>query len=132
MSTANIVLPKARNGGDQVPTIDVDLLCQELESHRRVVIVDVRSRNEYRGARGHIAGAISIPLHQLLSRWKELAPHRYDLVVIVSERGVTSRLAALELEFAGFDDVRTLEGGMTQWWERRYPVVVEHGGRRHL
>lgn len=129
MSTANIIVPKERNGREHVRAIDVELLCQELESHRRVVIVDVRTRGEFHGPRGHITGAISIPIHHLLARWRELEGHRHDTLVLVSERGVTSRLAGLELEFAGFEDVRTLEGGMLKWWEHGYPVTVDHARR---
>lgn len=111
-----------RNGGEHVRTIDAELLRQELESGRRLLIVDVRSTVAFHGPGGRIPGALSIPMHQLLARRCELASHRNDVVVIVSKRGVSSRFAGLELEFAGFTEVRSLEGGMSRWAELGYPI----------
>jgi rhodanese-related sulfurtransferase len=109
-------------GRDHVRSIDAELLRQELESHWRVTVLDVRPKAEFRDPRGHIARAISIPMSDLLGRWRELESHQSDLVVVVSGHGHTSHIAALELEFAGFTEVQTLEGGMAHWWDLGYPV----------
>ena len=95
-------------------------MCQLMASGRRLATVDVRTADEHR--RGFIRDSISVPMHRLLSERSRLDPFKYDLVVVVSEDGVSSRLAGLELEFAGFSEVRTLEGGIARWTALGYPL----------
>lgn len=109
-----------RNGRDHVRGIEAELVCQLMASGRRLAIVDVRTTDERR--RGFIRDSISVPMHRLLSERSRLDPFKYDLVVVVSEDGVSSRLAGLELEFAGFSEVRTLEGGIARWTALGYPL----------
>lgn len=54
----------------QVPRISPEELKEHLDKKEKVTIVDVRSVKEFDAE--HIAGAISIPLHQILLREKEL------------------------------------------------------------
>jgi sulfur dioxygenase len=112
-----------RNGSEHVRTIDPELLLQRLRTGQRLTILDVRNSEEFRGPLGRIAGACSIPIHQLAARCEEFACHRTELVVVVSTRGHRSRLAGLELELAGFNEVRSLEGGVQRWIELGLPVV---------
>jgi len=105
-----------------VVTIDPELLLQEMRSGRAITILDVRERAAYRGSSGRIPGARCMPLHQLLGRCAELGERRNELVVVVSGRGFRSRVAAAELRIAGFDDVRSLEGGMARWLDLGHPV----------
>lgn len=118
-----------RNGRDHVRSIEAELVRQSMASGRRLFVVDVRSREEFDGPNGRIPGAVSVPLEHLLGRRAELDRFKYDLLVLVSRDGNSSRLAGLELEFADFADVRTLEGGMSRWWELGYPVEL-HGSSR--
>lgn len=47
----------------------------KLVKEHKAVFVDVRSKESYEA--GHIKGAISIPLSELLSRLRDLPPHRF-------------------------------------------------------
>jgi rhodanese-related sulfurtransferase/DNA-binding MarR family transcriptional regulator len=86
-----------------------------------VTVLDVRPTEEYRS--GHIAGAISIPLHELKDRLAEL-PRDQDIVAYC--RGPYCVLAAQAIELLqehGFRAVR-LEDGVPDWRARGLPIAV--------
>jgi rhodanese-related sulfurtransferase len=86
-----------------------------------VTVLDVRPTEEYQS--GHIAGAISIPLHELQDRLAELPRHQ-DIVAYC--RGPYCVLAAQAVELLrehGFRVVR-LEDGVADWRARGLPIAV--------
>lgn len=95
---------------------------QELSSGRSIVVVDVRDVGQFRSEGGHLPGARSIPLAQLRARRSELEGLEPRRIVVVSNRGVRARAAALLLGVAGFREVSYLEGGMKRWHELGQPV----------
>ncbi|PIQ78295.1 hypothetical protein COV81_05145 [Candidatus Peregrinibacteria bacterium CG11_big_fil_rev_8_21_14_0_20_41_10] len=71
-------------------------------------VLDVRSYNEF--LRGHLPGAIHIPLEQLLHRHNEL---NYEIgYCIICEHGVRGLLACDFLQSKGYDVVN-FPGGMS-------------------
>ncbi len=58
----------------EIPRIRVQELWERLQAGEAIVIVDVRSRQEYE--QEHIAGAISLPLEELSRRAAELPRDR--------------------------------------------------------
>jgi rhodanese-related sulfurtransferase/DNA-binding MarR family transcriptional regulator len=88
---------------------------------REVVLIDVRPPEEY--AAGHIKGAISIPLKEVMARVVEL-PH--DLEVVAYCRGpycVFSPEAVTLLRERGFR-ARRLEEGFPEWRLAGLPVEI--------
>jgi rhodanese-related sulfurtransferase/DNA-binding transcriptional ArsR family regulator len=86
-----------------------------------VTVLDVRPPEEYRA--GHIAGALSLPLHELQDRLAEL-PRDQDIVAYC--RGPYCVLAVQAVELLrerGFRAVR-LEDGVSDWRAHGLPVVV--------
>jgi 3-mercaptopyruvate sulfurtransferase SseA len=53
------------------------------EGPERLMILDVRSREEFTGELGHLDGAVLLPLPELGSRLDELIPHRMQTIVTV-------------------------------------------------
>lgn len=106
-----------------IRAIEPELLLQELRSGRSIIVLDIRPSVEFRGPTGRIAGAWSIPLHQLAARSGELLQHKYDRIVVVARTDASERTAALNLELLGFGEVQTLFGGMDRWLELGLPVV---------
>lgn len=102
------------------PTIDAELVAQEMRSGRKLVIVDVRNKDEF--CEGHIDGARWIPIHQLVARASEITTDASTPIVIVSNSGNRAKIAASSLRLAGFAEVATLVGGMRQWRELALPV----------
>ena len=57
---AMLMAPQAAMAQDaQFPVVSADALKAELDSGKKVFIVDARNRDEY--AKGHLPGAISVP-----------------------------------------------------------------------
>ncbi len=77
-------------------------------------LLDVRSAGEY--ARGHLPGAVNVPITELPARVSmlPLAPDRPVVAICLSAH--RSIPAVRLLERAGYRDVRQLAGGMLAWW----------------
>lgn len=129
---ARAIIASRRNGRDQVRMVDAELLEQELRSGRTVHVVDIRTHAEFDSATGHIPGANCVPLHHLGTGDDVGCDHSHPIVV-VSERGMSARLAAVELELSGFTEVRALDGGMARWLELGFATARSRGvGPRRL
>jgi rhodanese-related sulfurtransferase len=90
------------------------------EDNPRRIIVDVRMPFEVAG--GMIAGAVNIPLDEIVSAKDRLAT--YDEVYLVCQSGGRSMLAQVQLEMAGLTSVSNVVGGMRLWREKGYPIEV--------
>ena len=75
------------------------------------LVVDVRTEREWN--KGHIEGALHVPLGDLESRAAEIPRSRP--VATMCEGGYRSALAASVLERAGVDRVMNVAGGMSAW-----------------
>ncbi|MFV1984193.1 MAG: VTT domain-containing protein [Thiohalomonadales bacterium] len=103
--------------------LTVDALKQKLEKDRGIVVLDVRTTEDFFGEQHHITGAINIPLEQLLERLNELITHQEHKIVLVCRTDRRSVKAAKVLGKNGFADVHVVVGGMTDWNQKGYPVV---------
>src|SRR3954453_19706807 len=88
------------------------------------VLLDVRESEEWDA--GHIAGAKHIPRGYLESRVEgAIGPDRSQKVVIYCASGQRSALAANTLkDLLGYEDVASMNGGITLWKDRGYDVEV--------
>jgi sulfur-carrier protein adenylyltransferase/sulfurtransferase len=88
-----------------------------------VAIVDVRESDEL--ASGHIPGAKHVPRGYLESRIERLAPDKSTPVIIYCAAGNRSAYAARTLtQELGYENVRSMTGGITLWKDRGYEVTV--------
>ena len=97
----------------------------ELIAARTAVVVDVRQNAEWK--RGHIQGAVHIPLAALSSRMHQLPNGK--TIVTVCASGHRSAAAARTLTRAGHD-VLNLRGGMAAWSRAGLPLSTNSGRRR--
>jgi rhodanese-related sulfurtransferase len=83
-------------------------------------ILDVRQPDEYEA--GHIPGSVLIPLDLLESKLSEI-PQDNEVVVVCrsGNRSATGRDILLK---AGFTSVTSMAGGMNQWNEKGYEIIV--------
>lgn len=86
-------------------------LAQEIQSGKKVMLLDVREPNEYEIVR--IDGSKLIPLGELAERVNEL--DSADEIVAYCHSGVRSGRATAFLRSLGFKKVRNLEGGIEGW-----------------
>jgi len=54
-------------------------LKQKIESKANILIIDVRTKEQY--AQGHVKGAIFLPLGDLEQRYKDVVPHDKEVVL---------------------------------------------------
>lgn len=103
--------------------LSIDELNQRLQEKQPLLLLDVRSEEEFIGELGHIAGATNIPLERLAERADDLLEYMEQAVVLICRTDKRSAKAAAILGGKGFADVHIVKGGMTQWNEKGLPVA---------
>ena len=101
-------------------TISVSDARVMMQSSSNVLVVDVRTPQEY--VKGHLEGAINIPLSDLPLRIGGLEQNRP--ILVYCRTGHRSAQASSILVKAGFTKVYNLEGGITAWINSGYPTVT--------
>jgi molybdopterin/thiamine biosynthesis adenylyltransferase/rhodanese-related sulfurtransferase len=91
--------------------VSVGDLAAERKQGKQLLVVDVREPHELRMA--SFPGAVHIPLRQLPARLGELDPHLP--LVTLCHTGVRSLKAREILMAAGFNNVRSVAGGIDAW-----------------
>jgi rhodanese-related sulfurtransferase len=89
----------------------------------QVVVLDVRPAAVYRGAEGHIAGALNAPFESIERQLPELLPYQNQTVLVYGETSTDGAVAARLLSIAGFRNVVHIDGGLRAWIERGYRTV---------
>ena len=99
--------------------IDVQTLKTKLDRAEELMLVDVRSAEEY--ATGRIAGSRLLPLQTIPKRHKEL-PKNTPLI-ITCRSGARSRAACEQLSQLGFTNLHNLQGGVMAWRRAGLPLT---------
>jgi rhodanese-related sulfurtransferase len=98
----------------------VDALKNRLDwGEPALTIVDVRNRNDFNI--GHIMGAITMPINELVSRARVSLELIRDIYVY-GETDEQTAEAAFRLRDAGYQHIAELTGGLTAWKNSKYPV----------
>jgi rhodanese-related sulfurtransferase len=105
--------------GEISPTVAAEMI---LDS-QQIVVIDVRPSADYRGPKGHIAGAINAPFDSIETRLPELLPYQNQTVLVYGETSADGEVAAQLLTVAGFRNIVHVNGGIKQWIERGYRTV---------
>ena len=92
-----------------MPGVTPSNLLGELEGGAETLLIDVRTRKEFR--EGHLEGAVNIPLHELRDRSAEISLE--SSVVVCCKSGHRSYIAQRILLNQGRKNVRNLLGGFT-------------------
>ncbi len=108
-------LPKLIGRLRRGPMLSVADLKSKLDAGEDVLILDVRSANEFSGEQGHISGAKNIPVEELPQRLDELSDYQERTIVTVCRTDRRSAKASQVLAQSGFADVHTVRDGMTGW-----------------
>jgi rhodanese-related sulfurtransferase len=93
--------------------ITVETIRERLKTEK-LIMVDVRTPEEYDGKLGHINGTILIPLNELPQRLNELEDYKSEEIIMVCRSGNRSGKATKLLINNGFN-ARNMVGGMIQW-----------------
>ena len=101
-------------------SVTLDVARAEFEAGR-AILIDIREPNEH--ATGVAKGAQLLPMRQLNTRLAEIptAPDKPVLLICNTQNRSSSTLAALREH--GYAHVRFVQGGMSEWNRRGWPVV---------
>jgi rhodanese-related sulfurtransferase len=102
----------------KVPEIHSRRLAVDLDAVPPPQILDVRTEGEFR--RGHVPGAVSVPITALPERLASLALDRRRPVIAICLSAHRSIPAVRLLREAGYDAAQ-LRGGMLAWRAAGYP-----------
>jgi len=109
----------------QRPMLDIPQLKERLDAAEDLLVLDVRSTEDFSGEQGHIPGSLNIPLEDLPDRIAELAEYEERPIVLVCRTDRRSAKAAQLLAREGFAEVHVAKGGMTDWNQQGYPIQRE-------
>jgi molybdopterin/thiamine biosynthesis adenylyltransferase/rhodanese-related sulfurtransferase len=117
MPTYRELLEQVKSGIDEVSAPDAQSLVGD-----GTLFVDVRERDEWE--EGNIPGAVHIPRGFLESRIGDAAPDTAQPIVVYCASGARSAFGAKTLQELGYENVRSLSGGFTDWKRNGYEVVL--------
>jgi len=102
---------------NQIPTADAYALIKE----GNTLVLDVREKAAY--DKGHLPGAISVPIGELDTRMEEFSTHKTAEVIVYCNDGSTrGPRATKKLNDAGFPDAKNLKGGVEGWRAANHPL----------
>ena len=81
------------------------------EEWPKMVVIDARDPAQF--AKGHIPGAINMDWRQVLAKRNAIPKNKS--VLIYCNTGSLSAQAGFALRVAGWENVRILQGGMSEW-----------------
>lgn len=84
------------------------------------ILIDLREAKDFKA--GHINNAMNIPYAKLKNSQADLDKHKEKTIILVDKMGQHAGAAGRELMKLGFD-VGRLEGGMSEWYGQKMPVV---------
>ena len=102
--------------------MEVDVLKQKLDDDEDVLLIDVRTAEDYDGEQGHVKGSVLIPIEELDKRLSEIENFQEKTVMTICRTDRRSAKAAQILTKHGFSDVHVIRNGMTAWHEAGYEI----------
>lgn len=122
---AAALAPLAAAGGAWASTADTVTLDQARADHEagRALLIDIREPEEH--ASGVAAGARLLPMRQAADRLAaEIPKDPAQPVYLVCRTQNRSQALLRRLQAQGYMNVRAVEGGMSEWARRGWPLVV--------
>ena len=113
---------KVPDAAGTAPTLSVQELKQRLDTRNNVLVLDVRSAEEYHGPLGHIAGSRHMAISELPERLAELEEYRDRTIAVVCRTDRRSAKAMEHMRQTGFKNILLVPGGMEAWNREGLPV----------
>jgi rhodanese-related sulfurtransferase len=106
---------------DMYKTWSVQQTYAKLATDSTIVVVDVRTPQEFMSETGHLRNARLIPVQELESRLSELQQFKHRTILVYCRSGNRSGRASEILTKQGFTPVN-MAGGMIEWNAANLPV----------
>jgi len=87
---------------------------EKIQKGENLLLLDVRTEEEYHGPLGHIDSSLLIPLQDIARRYRELLPYKNREIIVYCRSGNRSQAATAFLMQKGFK-VKNMLGGIKAW-----------------
>lgn len=100
---------------DEPSEISLHELSEILASSRPPLVAEILGPHQF--ARGHLPGAVNLPLEDMLERAAQVLPDKNAQIVVycASSSCQNSELAQRKLRSLGYQNVRVFRGGKAAW-----------------
>jgi len=103
-----------------LPSVSLDQARAEHESGKALMI-DIREAKEH--ATGVAQGVVLLPMSQVAQRISEIPKQADQPVLLICNTQNRSRAVTEALQEQGFTNIRYVNGGMSEWAKRGWPMV---------
>lgn len=103
-----------------LPNVSLEQARSEHEAGK-VLMIDVREPQEH--ATGVAQGVVLMPMGQVAQRMAEIPRQADQPVLLICNTQNRSRAVTEALKEQGFTNVRYVNGGMSEWAKRGWPLV---------
>ncbi len=110
--------------GPGVPELDAQEVYDDLQSKKKVILVDVRTVQEY--SRGSIEGSINIPLQDLSEEIENEIPDKTRTIYVYCLSGSRSVAAVDQMIKMGYKNVYSMKSGILAWRTKQLPFTMPH------
>jgi rhodanese-related sulfurtransferase len=91
------------------------------ENNKNIIIVDVRTHQEYISNLGHIKNSILLPLQSLWHNKESIEKYKNKEIIVVCRSGKRSEEACRILNKSNFN-TKNMTGGMIEWNRIGFPI----------
>ena len=109
---------------EPVSSSDRVTLVQARADHEagKVMLVDIRETREHKT--GVAAGAVLLPMSELGEKISMIPKDTDQPVLLICNTQNRSQATLKKLKQAGYENIRFVEGGMSQWAAQGWPMVT--------
>jgi rhodanese-related sulfurtransferase len=107
----------------RVRETNVEAVKNKIDSGEKFLLVDVREESEY--AKDHLPGAIHLGKGIIERDIEARVPDLAAEIVLYCGGGFRSALAADNLQKMGYTNVISMDGGIRDWREKKYPLTKD-------
>lgn len=107
----------------RIPSVSLEQARAEHEAGK-VLMIDIREPQEH--ATGVAQGVVLLPMSQVAQRVSEIPKQADQPVLLICNTQNRSRTMTQALQEQGFTNIRYVDGGMSEWAKRGWPMVKPH------
>ena len=109
-----------------VQFVEPSMVNELMQNGEEVVVIDVRTTDEFTGKLGHMPGAVNLQGNEIGKRLKsaggDLEALKNEKVFVICRTHNRSPRVARVLKKAGFVNVAVVKGGMVSWNNKGLPI----------
>lgn len=116
-----LVALSACSSGNEADKVSLQQARAEHEAGR-VLLIDIRETREHQT--GVAQGAVLLPMSQLPQKQSLIPKNPDQLVLLICNTQNRSKASLEKLKAQGYQNIRYVEGGMSEWASKGWPMVA--------